>query len=121
MAKCCRLLVGFKALREIHLARAPGGRPGSSDLHRRAMRDLDNLALRELPDGGCELDFCVISFKNKMFEMLAGQYFDRTSASWWPRSRPARTSSTATTTRARRASPEGARRRDLFLEQAGSA
>ena len=43
------------------------------------MRDLDNVwHFRSRPDGGCELDFCVeFTFKNKMFEMLAGSYFDR--------------------------------------------
>jgi coenzyme Q-binding protein COQ10 len=43
------------------------------------MRDLDNIwHFRALPEGGYELDFCVdFTFKNKMFEMLAGQYFDR--------------------------------------------
>src|SRR3990170_3764775 len=45
----------------------------------KALRDLDNVwHFRALGQGGCELDFCVdFTFKNRMFEMLAGQYFDR--------------------------------------------
>ena len=43
------------------------------------MKDLDNRWLfTPTDDGGCEIDFCVdFTFKNKMFEILAGQYFDR--------------------------------------------
>lgn len=75
------MLVGFKALREKFTSRV------IKDRSRRIeviyidgpMRDLDNVwRFRELPEGGCEVEFCVdFAFKNKMFEMLAGQYFDR--------------------------------------------
>ena len=43
------------------------------------LKDLDNnWHFTCLPDGGCEIDFCVeFSFRNAMFEALAGQYFDR--------------------------------------------
>ncbi|BBC73148.1 ubiquinone-binding protein [Altererythrobacter sp. B11] len=75
------MLVGFKALREKFTSRVEKHRPDRLQVHYvdGPMRDLDNLWLfRPLPDGGCEIDFRVdFSFKNKMFEMLAGQYFDR--------------------------------------------
>ena len=75
------MLVGFKALREKFTSRVLKQRPGRLEVIYidGPMRDLDNLwHFRALPDGGCEIDFCVdFTFKNKMFEMLAGQYFDR--------------------------------------------
>ena len=75
------MLVGFKALREKFTSRVIKHRPDRLEVIYidGPMRDLDNLwHFRALPDGGCEVDFCVdFTFKNKMFEMLAGQYFDR--------------------------------------------
>jgi len=75
------MLVGFKALREKFTSRVIKDRPNRLEVIYvdGPMRDLDNVwHFRPLPDGGCELDFCVdFSFKNVMFEMLAGQYFDR--------------------------------------------
>jgi len=75
------MLVGFKALREKFTSRVIKHRPDRLEVIYidGPMRDLDNLwHFRPLPGGGCEIDFCVeFSFKNKMFEMLAGQYFDR--------------------------------------------
>jgi coenzyme Q-binding protein COQ10 len=75
------MLVGFKALREKFTSRVIKDRPNRLEVIYidGPMRDLDNLwHFRALPEGGCELDFCVeFSFKNKMFEMLAGSYFDR--------------------------------------------
>ena len=75
------MLVGFKALREKFTSRVLKERPGRLEVIYidGPMRDLDNLwQFRELPEGGCEIDFCVeFTFRNKMFEMLAGQYFDR--------------------------------------------
>jgi coenzyme Q-binding protein COQ10 len=75
------LVVGFKALREKFTSKV---------IKRRAerieviyldgpMRDLDNVwQFRALPEGGCEVDFAVsFTFRNAMFERLAGQYFDR--------------------------------------------
>ena len=43
------------------------------------LRDLDNTWIfRSHPDGGCEIDFSVeFTFKNRMFERIAGQSFDR--------------------------------------------
>jgi coenzyme Q-binding protein COQ10 len=75
------MLVGFKALREKFTSKVIKARPDRLEVIYLdgPMRDLDNVwHFRALPQGGCELDFCVdFSFKNKMFEMLAGQYFDR--------------------------------------------
>ena len=75
------MLVGFKALREKFTSRVLKERPNRLEVIYidGPMRDLDNVwHFRASPDGGCELDFCVeFSFKNKMFEMLAGSYFDR--------------------------------------------
>ena len=75
------MLVGFKALREKFTSRVLKDRPGRLEVIYidGPMRDLDNVwHFRSRPDGGCELDFCVeFTFKNKMFEMLAGSYFDR--------------------------------------------
>ena len=75
------MLVGFKALREKFTSKVLKQRPSRLEVIYvdGPMRDLDNIwHFRDLPDGGCEIDFRVdFSFKNKMFEMLAGQYFDR--------------------------------------------
>ena len=75
------MLVGFKALREKFTSRVLKQRPERLEVIYidGPMRDLDNVwHFRALPEGGCEVDFCVdFTFKNKMFEMLAGQYFDR--------------------------------------------
>jgi coenzyme Q-binding protein COQ10 len=75
------MLVGFKALREKFTSRVIKDRPNRIEVMYidGPMRDLDNVwHFRPLDEGGCEIDFCVdFSFRNKMFEMLAGQYFDR--------------------------------------------
>lgn len=75
------MLVGFKALREKFTSRVEKRRPEFLEVHYidGPMRDLDNVWLfRPREDGGCEIDFCVdFTFKNKVFEALAGQYFDR--------------------------------------------
>ena len=75
------MLVGFKALREKFTSRVVKQRPQRLEVIYvdGPMRDLDNI-WRFVPraEGGCDIDFCVdFAFKNKMFEMLAGQYFDR--------------------------------------------
>ena len=75
------MLVGFKALREKFTSRVVKDRPHRLEVIYvdGPMKDLDNI-WRFVPraDGGCEIDFCVdFTFKNKMFEILAGQYFDR--------------------------------------------
>ena len=75
------MLVGFKALREKFTSKVVKERPRSINVHYvdGPLRDLDNnWTFSDLPDGGCEIDFCVdFSFKNVMFETLAGQYIDR--------------------------------------------
>lgn len=74
------MLVGFKALREKFTSRVIKDRPRQIEVIYvdGPMRDLDNVWTFRNVEGGCEIDFAVdFSFRNKMFEMLAGQYFDR--------------------------------------------
>ncbi len=75
------MVVGFKNLREKFTSRVVKLRPQSIEVHYidGPLRDLDNhwqFAATGL--GGCLVDFSVdFTFKNKVFEALAGQYFDR--------------------------------------------
>jgi coenzyme Q-binding protein COQ10 len=75
------LLVGFKALREKFTSRVAKDRPHTIKVHYidGPMRDLDNVwHFRPADGGGCEIDFSVrFTFRSQLFEMLAGQYFDR--------------------------------------------
>lgn len=75
------LLVGFKSLREKFTSRVHKDRPHEIKVHYvdGPMRDLDNnWTFRPIEGGGCEIDFCVdFTFRNRVFEALAGQYFDR--------------------------------------------
>lgn len=79
------LLVGFKAIREKFTSRVDKQRPSQIHVHYidGPLRDLHNSwTFRPVagPNGetGCELDFCVdFTFRNPVFEALAGQYFDR--------------------------------------------
>ncbi|WP_340587751.1 type II toxin-antitoxin system RatA family toxin [Erythrobacter alti] len=75
------MLVGFKALREKFTSKVVKERPHSINVHYidGPLRDLDNnWTFRDVGDGACEIDFCVdFTFKNLMFETLAGQYIDR--------------------------------------------
>ena len=75
------MLVGFKAIREKFTSRVTKDRPNRIDVHYLdgPLRDLDNSwVFRPTEDGGCEIDFCVqFTFRNSVFEALAGQYFDR--------------------------------------------
>lgn len=75
------MLVGFKHLREKFTSRVEKDRPHRLEVFYLdgPMKDLDNRWLfRPLPGGGCEVDFCVdFTFRNAIFEALAGQYFDR--------------------------------------------
>jgi len=72
------LIVGFKGLRETFTSTVRKSRPGSIhvDYLDGPLKYLTNdWAFRPAP-GGCEVDFAVdFAFKNKMFEMLAGQVF----------------------------------------------
>jgi coenzyme Q-binding protein COQ10 len=75
------LLVGFKALREKFTSCVEKRRPHEIKVHYvdGPLRDLDNVwRFHPLEEGGCEVDFSVqFTFRNRIFEALAGQYFDR--------------------------------------------
>jgi coenzyme Q-binding protein COQ10 len=75
------LLVGFKSLREKFTSKVLKHHPDRIEVIYLdgPMRDLDNVwTFTALPEGGCEVDFHVeFTFRNAMFEALAGQYFDR--------------------------------------------
>jgi len=75
------MLVGFKAIREKFTSRVTKDRPHSITVHYidGPMKDLDNAwHFRPLAGGGCEVDFRVeFTFRNRVFESLAGQYFDK--------------------------------------------
>ncbi|WP_435417558.1 type II toxin-antitoxin system RatA family toxin [Parerythrobacter aurantius] len=75
------MVVGFKNLRERFTSRVEKQRPDFLRVHYvdGPLRDLDN-QWRFSPYGeqSCTVDFCVdFSFKNRVFEAIAGQYFDR--------------------------------------------
>lgn len=75
------MLVGFKAIREKFTSRVTKDRPRAILVHYvdGPLRDLDNSWTFE-PDGenACQIDFSVdFTFKNRVFEALAGQYADR--------------------------------------------
>lgn len=75
------LVVGFKSIREKFTSRVDKRRPDFIEVQYidGPMRDLDNIwRFSPAAGGGCELDFCVdFTFKSRVFEALAGQYFDR--------------------------------------------
>jgi coenzyme Q-binding protein COQ10 len=75
------MLVGFKSLREKFTSRVEKHRPHAITVHYidGPLKDLDNRwHFRPLGEGGCEIDFAVdFTFRNPLFEKLAGQYFDR--------------------------------------------
>jgi coenzyme Q-binding protein COQ10 len=75
------MLVGFKSLREKFTSRVEKRRPEEIKVHYidGPLRDLDNVwHFRPLGADACEIDFCVdFTFRNPLFEKLAGQYFDR--------------------------------------------
>ena len=75
------VIVGFKGLRETFSSRVEKHRPDRLrvDYLEGPLKHLQNDWKFE-PDGqgGCKIDFCVdFAFKNRVFEMLAGQVFDR--------------------------------------------
>lgn len=75
------MIVGFKGLRETFTSRVDKERPGHIrvDYLEGPLKHLHN-DWKFQPDGkgGCLVDFCVdFAFKNRVFEMLAGQVFDR--------------------------------------------
>lgn len=75
------MLVGFKALREKFTSRVEKQRPSQIKVHYvdGPMRDLDNVWLfHPIDANSCEIEFDVrFSFRNALFEKLAGQYFDK--------------------------------------------
>ena len=75
------LIVGFKGLRESFTSRVDKQRPGHIrvDYLEGPLKHLHNdWKFRPDGKGGCLVDFCVdFQFKNRVFEMLAGQVFDR--------------------------------------------
>lgn len=75
------MIVGFKGLRETFSSRVAKERPGHIrvDYLEGPLKHLLN-DWKFAPDGegGCTVEFCVdFAFKNRVFEMLAGQVFDR--------------------------------------------
>jgi coenzyme Q-binding protein COQ10 len=75
------MLIGFSAIREKFTSRVEKRRAEEIRVHYvdGPLRDLDNVWLfRPLGDQACEIDFRVdFTFRNALFEKLAGQYFDR--------------------------------------------
>ena len=75
------MVVGFKSLRESFTSRVKKNRPHEIDVHYLdgPLSDLDNVwTFRVVDDQTCEIDFVVdFTFKNRLFEKIAGQYFDR--------------------------------------------
>lgn len=75
------MIVGFKHLREkftSHVKKIPGQSITVEYLDG-PLRDLENVwKFRPHGDGHCAVDFSVaFTFKNRIFENLAGQYFDK--------------------------------------------
>ena len=74
------LIVGFKALKETFTSRVKKDRPRQIDIDYvdGPLKFLHNhWKFRAVP-GGTEVDFCVdFAFRNRLFEALAGQMFDR--------------------------------------------
>ncbi len=75
------MVVGFKAIRESFTSRVIKERPASLTVNYidGPLSDLENMWMfRALDADSCEIEFCVdFTFKNRIFERLAGQYFDR--------------------------------------------
>lgn len=75
------LMVGFKSLRETFTSRVEKQRPGHIrvDYLEGPLKHLHNdWQFRPDGEGGVRVDFEVdFAFKNRVFEMLAGQVFDR--------------------------------------------
>lgn len=75
------MVVGFKSLRESFTSRVSKDRPRELAVHYidGPLSDLSNVwTFREVDDQTCEIDFAVdFQFKNRVFQAMAGQYFDR--------------------------------------------
>lgn len=75
------MVVGFKSLRESFTSRVAKDRPHTIKVHYvdGPLSDLDNVwTFRAVDAHTCEIDFLVeFTFKNRLFEKIAGQYFDK--------------------------------------------
>jgi coenzyme Q-binding protein COQ10 len=74
------LVVGFKALKETFTSRAYKKRPAEIEIDyiEGPLKYLHNSWKFRAVSGGTEIDFCVdFAFRNRLFEALAGQMFDR--------------------------------------------
>ncbi len=75
------MVVGFKSLRESFTSRVAKTRPNEIAVQYidGPLSDLENVwTFREIDENTCEIDFAVdFQFKNRVFQALAGQYFDR--------------------------------------------
>lgn len=75
------MVVGFKSLRESFTSRVSKDRPNEIRVHYvdGPLSDLENIWLfRPYGLESCEIEFYVdFTFRNAMFERIAGQYFDR--------------------------------------------
>lgn len=75
------MVVGFKAIRESFTSRVTKIRPREIAVHYvdGPLSDLENVWTFRAVDGHtCEIDFLVdFTFKNRLFEKIAGQYFDK--------------------------------------------
>jgi len=74
------LVVGFKALKETFTSRVRKSRPAEIEIDyvEGPLKFLRNSWKFRAVPGGTEVDFCVdFAFRNRLFEALAGQMFDR--------------------------------------------
>ncbi|WP_260922088.1 type II toxin-antitoxin system RatA family toxin [Novosphingobium sp. 9] len=75
------MLVGFKALREKFTSRVEKVRAQELKVHYvdGPMRDLENVwRFHAVDENACDVEFDVrFTFRNALFEKLAGQYFDK--------------------------------------------
>ena len=75
------MVVGFKSIRESFTSRVTKQRPNEIRVHYvdGPLSDLDNIwYFRPYGETSCEIEFYVdFTFRNKVFERIAGQYFDR--------------------------------------------
>jgi coenzyme Q-binding protein COQ10 len=74
------LIVGFSALKETFTSRVKKTRPAQIDIDYvdGPLTYLHNHWKFRAVEGGTEVDFCVdFAFRNRIFEALAGQMFDR--------------------------------------------
>ncbi|MEL6707829.1 MAG: type II toxin-antitoxin system RatA family toxin [Pseudomonadota bacterium] len=75
------MVVGFKSIRESFTSRVSKERPHEIRVHYvdGPLSDLDNIwVFKPYGNTSCEIEFFVdFTFRNKVFERIAGQYFDR--------------------------------------------